>query len=242
MMARIARVVIPGVPHHVTQRGNARQLVFVEDAHYRLYLRLLRRRACDYGLRIWAWCLMPNHVHLIAVPDKIDSLARALGRIHADYARLVNIQRGSCGHLWQARFYSCPLDSTHLWCAMAYVERNPVRAGLCEDALDYPWSSAALHCGQLPPPAWVELGPWQAEYGAGRWRAVLERGIDEEALAERIRSATRSGRPLGSDDFVERMERLAGRCLRPRRRGRRPAERRAAVAVAGRQMTLEIGN
>lgn len=242
MMARIARVVIPGVAHHITQRGNARQRVFVEESHYRLYLRLLRRRAGEHGLRIWAWCLMPNHVHLIAVPERADSLARALGRIHADYARLVNIQRGSCGHLWQARFYSCPLEYSHLWCAMAYVERNPVRAGLCGDAADYPWSSAALHCGLVPAPPWVELGPWQAEYGAERWRVVLERGIDEEALAERIRSATRSGRPLGSEAFVERLEGLAGRRLRRGRPGRRPAEQRAVAAAAGGQITLEIGN
>lgn len=241
-MARIARVVIPGVPHHVTQRGNARQRIFYEEAHYRLYLRLLRRRSGEHGLRIWAWCLMPNHVHLIAVPERADSLARALGRIHADFARLINIQRGSCGHLWQARFYSCPLDWGHLWSAMAYVERNPVRAKLCEEAAAYRWSSAAVHCGLVPAPPWIELGPWQAEYGCQRWREVLARGLDEEALAERIRSATRSGRPLGSDEFVERMENLAGRPLRAQRRGRRADPDRALAAAAGSEIPLEIGN
>ncbi len=82
--------------------------------------------------RIWGYCLMPNHIHLIGVPGYEESLWRTLGQTHGDYARYQNIQQRSCGHFWQARFYSCPMDHVHQWEALAYVERNPVRAGMVE--------------------------------------------------------------------------------------------------------------
>ena len=129
-MARIGRVVIPGIPHHITQRGNGRQVVFDADTDRLVYLDLLRKYSEEYRLTLWAWCLMSNHIHLLAVPERPNSLDRALARTHSDYARYLNIKRRSCGHVWQARFYSCPVGADHIWTTMAYIEQNPARAGL----------------------------------------------------------------------------------------------------------------
>jgi putative transposase len=120
-MPRIARVVLTEHPYDITQRGNAQQRIFVDDADCLVYLDLLRRYSAVYELNLWAYCLMPNHVHLVAVPTRGESMARALGRTHADYARYFDVKRGTCGHVWQARYYSCPLDEAHLWTAIAYV-------------------------------------------------------------------------------------------------------------------------
>jgi putative transposase len=230
-MPRIARVLAPGVPHHVTQRGNGRQPVFLSDHDYSTYLGLLQHYAGRSDVRVWAYCLMPNHVHLIAVPGSPRSLPQAMGRLHADYARHFNIARLSCGHVWQARYFSCPLARAHLWHAMAYVERNPVRAGLAAHAAEYRWSSAAAHLRGYDPGGLVDLSRWAAEYDPARWRTVLESSIVEEALAERLRQATVSGRPFGSEDFVAELEEGSGRTLRPRKPGR---PKKAA--------TVEIGN
>lgn len=139
-MARLARIAAPGIPYHVTQRGNRRQPVFFQEDDYRAYLQELWRQSERFGLRIWAYCLMTNHVHLIAVPDHEQSLARGLGETHRRYTRRVNFREGWRGYLWQGRFGSVPLDELHLIAAMRYVERNPVTAGLVSRAEDYPWS------------------------------------------------------------------------------------------------------
>jgi putative transposase len=174
-MSRIARVALEGIPYHVTQRGNGRQRVFFSDSDYGLYLDLLRANSERYRLRIWAYCLMPNHVHIVAVPERADALAKTLGRTHADYARHFNLLQRSCGHVWQARFFSCPLDCSHVWFAMAYVERNPVRAGLAEEADGYPWSSATTHTCDQAETQMLDLGVWRKQYTKERWREVLRR-------------------------------------------------------------------
>ena len=158
---------------------------------------------------------MPNHVHLLGSPARCDSLARALGRAHADYARHCNLKQRSCGHVWQARFFSCPLGPAHLWHAMAYIERNPVRAGLAEDPGQYRWSSAAAHLRETEAEALLDLRERQRHYDERRWAEVLRSSIEEEALGQRIREASRRGRPLGDDGFVRTLEALAGRRLRP---------------------------
>ncbi len=145
-MPRVARFVAEGLPHHVTQRGNGRQQVFRCPEDYALYEDLLQRYAKRSGLALWAYCLMPNHIHLICVPEHERSLATALGRTHADFAKHFNIVGRSCGHVWQARFFSCPLDGPHTWQAMAYTERNPVRAGLVAEAADYHRSNDGVQC------------------------------------------------------------------------------------------------
>jgi putative transposase len=133
------------VPFHITQRGNGRQQVFFEESDYRLYLDLLSRYALQAKLEIEAYCLMPNHVHLIAVPRRLNAMASVLSRTHADYARYFNLKLRTCRHVWQSRYFSCPLADSHLRNAIAYVERNPVRAKLAASADQFPWSSARQH-------------------------------------------------------------------------------------------------
>lgn len=175
-MSRVARFVAEGLPHHVTQRGNGRQKVFRCPEDYALYKNLLHRYAERAGLVLWAYCLMPNHIHLICVPERPQSLASALGRTHADFAKHFNIVGRSCGHVWQARYFSCALDRAHCWQAMAYTERNPVRSGLVANAAEYPWSRASAHtrpaADSLARPV-LDLRAWEPQYGARRPTEVL---------------------------------------------------------------------
>jgi putative transposase len=234
-MPRIARVAVPDVAYHITQRGNGRRTVFYTDADRSTYLRLLAHSAGEHRLNIQAYCLMNNHVHLVAVPERPDSLARALGLTHAAFARYRNVADGTCGHIWQARYYSCPLDRNHLWRAVAYVERNPVRAGLVESAEEYRWSSARAHLSQIHEDRFLDLGEWRARDRDQEWREVLRRK-DEESFQQRLRDASIQGRALGSAAFVEQLERQAGRKLRPNPPGR-PKKKTASG-----QMSFEIGN
>jgi putative transposase len=220
-MGRIARVVVPGIPHHITQRRNARQVVFDDAKDRRVYLKLLRNYAEKYRLRIWAWCLMSNHVHLLAVPETAESLKRTLGQTHHDYARYRNAELATSGHLWQCRYYSCPVDEEGVWPVMAYIERNPVRAGLVQFADDYVWSSARAHVLAGAQEHFVDLAPWPAGYPAERWRDTLRLGVEEEALQERLRLATLTGRPFGSDQFIEELELNSNRDLKIKSVGRK---------------------
>jgi putative transposase len=235
-MSRISRVVVPGLPHHVTQRGNARQDVFATDADRQLYLDLLRHHAKRYDLRIWAYCLMRNHVHLVTVPDRVSSLARVMGRTHADYARYFNLKRGRSGHLWEARFFSCPLQDLHLWRAMAYVERNPVRAALVSEAADYRWSSASPHVlGQEH--GWLDFTAWRQQYDGTQWLHVLRTSVEDQAFSVRLRESTRRGRVMGSSAFAGRVGKLLGRELRTLAAGR---PRKVAIQQPVQQLR-EIG-
>ncbi len=186
-----------------------------------MYLDLLRKNAARYGLGVLGYCLMPNHVHLIAVPDRLDSLAKGLGRTHNEFARWLQVQEGRTGHLWQNRFYSCPLDEAHCWTALRYIELNPVRGGLTNDALQYPWSSARAHAAGADATDLVQLNPWRDRFEPHQWREALTSSFDDAALADRVREATRLGRPLGGAEFVERLERQLGRVLRRKTPGRR---------------------
>ncbi len=224
------RVVAVGVPHHVTQRGNDRRDIFLANCDREAYLDALFEYAERYGLSVWEYCLMTKHVHFVAVPRRPASLARAFGRTHADYARYANVRRRGCGHLWQARFYSCPMDEQAAFRALAYVERNPVRARLAERAEEYRWSSAAAHCGG-PAGRLLDDSAWRRVYTAERWRDVLRTSIGEEAFRERIREATGVGLPLGDEAFVESLGRAIGRDLRRRPAGR--PKRRTAAAGGG---------
>ncbi len=220
-MARMARAVAVDVPHHVTQRGNGRHDVFFTARDRAVYLDALFDYAARYRLRVWGYCLMDNHVHFVVVPERELSLAQVFGRTHSDYARYANVARHSCGHLWQARFYSCALDADHVWHALAYVERNPVRAGLVDAAESYLWSTASAHCREDTLGGRLELDQWRRYYTGERWTRVLQMGMQEEAWEERIRKATRRGTPLGSETFVEAVGHTLGRDLRPRPPGRR---------------------
>ena len=216
-MARLARTVVPGYSHHITQRGNRRLPVFFSDEDYQAYVDLVAEHAAAQGVAIWAWCLMPNHVHLIAVPETPEALARALGEAHRRYTRRVNFREGWRGHLWQERFFSCVLDARHALAAARYVERNAARAGLVKRAWAWPWSSAAGHVSGRGDALVKAGGPLAAE--VADWRAFLGREEDE-ATVRAIRLHARTGRPLGSARFVARLERRLDRRLAPRKPGR----------------------
>ena len=218
-MSRVARVVAAGFPHHVTQRGNRRCDVFETDGDREAYLRFLKKYCDRRGLSIWAYCLMTNHIHLVAVPREESSLGEALRDAHTVYALYFNSRTQLSGHLWQGRFFSCPLDESHFWAAVRYVELNPVRAELAERAEEYPWSSAAAHCGfrddavlteDFPPPG--VIGDWS------EW--LYEPREDDDLRCDALRRHTRTGRPCGSSKFVDQLERLLQRHLRPKKGGR----------------------
>lgn len=218
-MPREARIVVPGLPHHITQRGNNRQDVFFTDDDHSFYLETLKERSDGFGLRVIGYCLMTNHIHLVAVPDAETSLAKAVGGTHLRYARYVNRLHGRSGHLWQNRFFSCPLEERHYRAAMRYVERNPVRARMVRLAWRYPWSSAAAHCEGRDPTGLLDMKTWRAWTRPGRWREFL-RGAGDKDFIESIRKQTFNGRPLGSDRFIAKIEAKLNRRLRPRPRGR----------------------
>jgi putative transposase len=217
-MARLARVVVPGTPHHITQRGNRRQPTFFGVKDYRTYLDLLAQACEKHAVQIWAYCLMPNHVHLIAVPKSADGLRRAIGAAHRRYTRYVNFREGWRGHLWQGRFASFVLDESHLLAAARYVELNPVRARLVVAPRDYRWSSARAHLkGKDDGVARVQ--PLLSL--AGNWRRLLTSVVSEEDLRE-FRQHERTGRVLGDEAFQKRLERKLGRVLRRQKPGPKP--------------------
>ncbi len=207
----MARVVVPGIPHHLTQRGNRREDVFFSDDDRQRYLQLVIEYSAKHGMATLAYCLMTNHVHFVSVPARADSLARVLKPVDLRYAQHVNWSQGISGRLWQGRFFSCPLEEEHLWAAIRYVERNPVRARLVRKAEEYPWSSAAMHCGRRDDPMLVRL-PEARPPETSDWAAWLATKEDEETLW-RIRLCTRTGRPIGSKRFVARLEARLGRRL-----------------------------
>ena len=202
-MPRVARIVIPNCRHHVAQRGNNRQNVFFVDDDRRVYLELLREQAERFGLRVLGYCLMSNHTHLVAVPRRRESLPMAVGRTHWRYTQYVNRLHGRSGHLWQGRFHSAALDDMHLWTALRYVERNPVRARLTRRAWTYAWSSAAVHTGRAKGDPLIDLDWWRTESRGLDWKQILCEPEDEAAIIG-LRRGTHTGRPLGSDRFVSK--------------------------------------
>ena len=217
-MARSARLVVPGCPHHVTQRGNRRQPVFFDDADYRDYIALMASACAKAGTKVWAYCLMPDHVHMILVPKHEDGLRAALSDTHRRYARHVNAREGWGGHLWQGRFASFPMDEAHLLACARYVELNPVRAKLHRSPRAWPWSSARAHLGGKDD-ALVTVAPLLER--VGDWKTFLADGLDDAALGA-IRGRERTGHPLGDDAFFKKLKRRLGRDVKPGKRGRPP--------------------
>ena len=223
-MPRVARFVVPGLPHHVTQRANRRQRVFFSEADYRLYRDLLHSSCAAAGTSIWAWCLMPNHVHLVLVPTVAEGLRTALAPVHWRYAGHVNARQDWRGHLWQSRFASFPMDEAHLHACVRYVELNPVRAGLVSGPEDWPWSSARAHLGRGGDRL-TALGPMRERIDD--WPAYLGLGL-ADAERDAIRAAERSCRPLGGSAFLDQVAASLGREVRAPRRGRPPNPTAAA--------------
>ena len=229
-MPRVNRVIAPGFAHHITQRGNHREKVFYRAEDRRLYLALVAEFLPHYGVALEAYCLMSNHVHLIATPHDSRGLALALQRVHSDYSRALHLRLRQTGHLWQARFHSTVLDEEHFWAAMVYVEQNPVRAGLVARAAEWRWSSARAHVG-LAAPGTLDLVRWRQRFDASRWEQCLSRGLAEAAHAERIREATLSGFPLGDRPFCEDLQRRFGIKAFPGKRGRPSKSSPASTAA-----------
>jgi putative transposase len=176
-MPRLARAVFSGIPHHVTQRGNCREDVFFTDDDRRVYLEWLKANCDEHRVAILAYCLMTNHVHLVAVPAGDDGLQRALKPLHMRSALRLNRGRGWQGHVWQGWFFSAPLDGPYPWAALRYVERDPVRARMVRRAENYPWSSAAAHCGRRADAVLTQAPVWRERLAAvADWSAWLAEG------------------------------------------------------------------
>jgi putative transposase len=205
-MPRNARCVAPGVPYHITQRGTDHQKVFFSAGDRHLYLRLIAENKESAGVSVLAYCLMTNHIHVVAVPEREDSLAVLFRRVNGRYAQAVNIRRGRSGHLWQARFYSCPLSPRHLWAALRYVEDNPCRARLVSRPEEYRYSSAPVHLlGVKDGSRVLDLSYWERAGGVETWAEMHGASRSEQELAA-LRKCTYGGRPFGDEEFVRSME------------------------------------
>lgn len=218
-MARLARIVVPGVPHHVTQRGNNRRRTFLEEGDYALYLDLLAAARARARTAVWAYCLMPNHVHIVLVPADADGLRRTFADLHRRYTGFVNARARTTGHLWQGRYGSVAMDEAHLVNAVRYVTLNPVRAGLVARARDWPWSSARAHLAGRDDKV-VTVAPVLER--VGDFARFLAEPFDEDAAYAALRRAETVGRPVGAADWLEALEARTGRRLRPRKRGPKP--------------------
>ena len=217
-MPRIARIIAPGYAHHITQRGNNRTQVFFDDEDRRTYLKLLSRYADKYKLQIWAWCLMDNHVHLLVIPDSESSMARGIGLTNMVYTQYLNRKLGQSGRIWQNRFFSCVVEGNeYLWAVACYIECNPVKAGIVENAEEYLWSSARVHLKGFSDDR-VILGDW-LEPSEREGYAVFVATDDAEQNTN-IRKATRTGRPLGTESFIDTIEYKLNRTVRAKKAGR----------------------
>jgi putative transposase len=213
-MSRFARIVLSDVPVHVVHRGNRRSPVFLEDADRSSYLEHLMVACNKYQVDLWAYCLMTNHVHLLVVPRRRLALARTIRAAHQGHALRLNRRMEQTGHLWENRYYSTVLDERHLWAAVRYIERNPVRAGMVECAELYSWSSARAHCGGGPDPYLSGARPFPGP--VENWSEWLgrEHEGDVEGMAS-LRQNSRTGWPSGSPDFIDRLATQLGRTLPP---------------------------
>jgi putative transposase len=219
------------MPHHVTQRGNRRQQTFFCADDYRAYLDLMRQWCDKHGLRVWAYCLMPNHVHLIVVPPSEDALCRAIGEVHRRYTRMVNFRQKWRGHLWQGRFASFVMDEPYLMAAARYVERNAIRAKRADRAEDWAYCSARAHVAGRDDV--LAESDWLRERTAGwtcAWGEYLSQS-DDAGIGRRIGRHENTGRPLGDEPFVKKVGALLGRDLLPSKGGRPKKQRENQYGV-----------
>jgi len=206
---------------HITQRGSRRFDVFRDEADRINYLKLFRECCRDYRLRILAYCLMTNHVHYVAVPERLDSVRLVFHRINGAHSQRFNRKYGFVGHLWQERPFSCLLDEGHLIAAVRYVEQNPIRAGIVRRAADYRWSSAAAHCGRHED-AFLDVEPFP--FAIENWNEWLN--VDVDPIADQIlRDCSATGRPCGDDAFVQQIEHATNRNFTRRKPGPKPKSR-----------------
>ncbi|MCB0273083.1 MAG: transposase [Bdellovibrionales bacterium] len=217
-MPRIPRVVIPGYPHHIVNRGNRRQDVFFQETDYQYYLEMLSLFSRIYEVQIASYCLMTNHIHLVAIPSDENSMSQMMVDVQRAYTRMINFREGWRGCLWQGKYFSSPMDEKHAVETARYIELNPVKAKMVKDFGDYPYSSAGFHLGKyLNDP--VIKNPY-FDFTSQEWRDFVESGIkndEEESIL--IETRVQTGRPMGDDTFIEKLEKLTGRNLRPQKSG-----------------------
>lgn len=218
-MPRIARIVAVGLPHHITQRGNYKQKVFLNNNDRKRYLSWIQEYSHKYSLSILAFCLMPNHVHFIAIPNKEESLAKTFNIAHMRYSQYFNKKIQAKGHLWQGRFYSCVLDEAHLMLAAKYIERNPVRANIVRKPWEWKWSSASTHINKEKSPIKLKDLFEIIEMSQETWRQYID-SKEEGMILDKIKTHTRAGRPLGEVDFIEELEKKFDKRLLASPRGR----------------------
>lgn len=221
-MVRLPRLVLPGIPYHVTQRGNRRGQTFFEEGDYALYRDLLAQSADRAGAEIWCYCLMPNHVHVIVVPSDEDGLRRTFADTHRRYTGFINARARWTGHLWQGRFGAVAMDEDHLGNCVRYVSLNPVRARLVARPEDWRWSSVTAHLAGKDD-GLVRVAPVLDRYG--RFADFLGMPADDEEAWRRLRMSETSGRPLGSEAWLAALETRTGRALAPQKRGPKPRAR-----------------
>jgi len=217
-MSRIARVVAVGLPHHITQRGNNRADVFFDESDRLFYLQILHKYYTEFKLTIWAYCLMSNQVHLLAVPEYQFSLSQGIGRANLIYTQYINKKYNCSGRLWQNRFFSCPVDKEqYLWVVARYIETNPVRARLVKQPLDYHWSSAMKHIKGVND-LLINESDWLKPEMREEYSQFIKEQSEDEIIM--IRKATSSGRPLGGKKFTENLEKVLIRKLQTQTPGR----------------------
>ena len=219
-MPRIARVVAAGYPHHITQRGNYQQRIFADNSDRIKYLFLLKEESKRYHLTILAYCLMTNHVHFMVIPQEEDSLWKVFKYTNMKYSRYYNNKTKVSGHLFQNRFFSCVLDERHMIACARYIERNPVRVKMVKQPYLWPYSSAKIHCGisKDDPLGTNQLFDY-IEKGPKGWKGFIE-VPDNLNEMKGIREKTRTGRPLGTDDFVKKLEGQLKRTFKLKSKGR----------------------
>ncbi len=212
-MPRLARIIAPGLPHHITQRGNYSQDVFGDDNDRRRYLTWVDEYSRKYDLSIITYCLMPNHVHFIVIPSGEDSISRTFNTAHMRYSQYRNKKMGATGHLWQARFFSCVMDEKHLTAAARYIERNPVRAHITKTAYDYVWSSAKDHVNNTRASI-INSGELfkYIDIDKAKWRSFIDMPDNTDDISD-IRKYTMTGRPLGRESFINKLEKEIGERL-----------------------------
>lgn len=216
-MPRVARIINPGYPHHITQRGNNKQLIFrtLEDGY--LYIKLLKKHLQDENCRLNAYCLMPNHIHLLLIPEQNNSLSKAMHKISLSYTRYINKKYDRTGRLWESRFFSSTIDrETYLWAVCRYIEQNPLRAGLTDNPFEYRWSSAKINAGLVEPGFLKPV--WEEYLDNPEYSHLLIKPLKKETI-EKIRKNTSKGTPLGSKEFLNKMSTKFGKKVIPRPRG-----------------------
>jgi putative transposase len=215
-MARMARLVVAGYPHHITQRGNRRQTTFFCPEDYQHYIGLMAHFCCEAETEVLAYCLMPNHVHFVMVPSHKDGLRASVGEAHRRYTRRINFRQGWRGHLWQERFHSFLMDENYLLSAVRYVENNPVKANLCVKAEDWEWSSARAHIEGMDD-ILVRVKPMLDRID--NWTSYLSKDNTTQEIDETLSKHTRTGRPLGDESFIRQIEVITGLPLMPQKPG-----------------------